>query len=1266
MLGRLGQNAASMRRLRSRGKAVCITVVAAAMVGSLVGSPPALADPPSAGPATPVVRSVPVGAVRPKPVEPSRTDGPGVTRVENTALPWAGSAVVAVPSAGAAVGGLPVALTAATPVADDLLRPGRRLSACVLRAPAEPQCQRRLDLGSVNAGGVVSAEVGLAGDVAGEADPAEVGAAGTVVAVTSASSSDGATWTATSLSPTYSWTAGGQGGEFGYGYPLRVPPSLGGPAPQLSLGYSSGSVDGQTLAQNGQASWVGEGWDLPTGYVERSYRSCREDGGSTGDLCWFSPYNATLVWNGRSTPLVRDAATGVWHTGDDDALKVEQLFGSPNWSANGEYWRVTTQDGTQYYFGVNKRYAGDTAQTLGAQVVPVYGNNAGEPCNQSTFAASWCHLGYRWNLDYVVDPRGSSMTYFYGKTVGNVGLNNNTNVQPYDVNGYLDHIDYGTRAGSEASGNAPAQVWLGKTARCVGGCTAAEYLDTPLDLYCGTSSCPNLTTPAYFLQWQLSAVTTRVWDAATSAYRSVDRWDLGHTFPTSGDYIPPAGDDTAPNLWLQTITHTGYAADGATTLAEPAMTFGGSQMVNRVDWGSDLGVAPYTHYRLTSIVNGVGGQTLVGYSAAECFRGWKPVPAFNPLRCFPQYFQPQQAPAGFGWFHKYVVIQVTESDLTGGSPDEVSGYTYYTYGTSDASLWHHDINETSGIPLERTSWGQWRGYPTVSTTRGPVGGTQTVTSSLSYRGLDGDAMRGASLLWDTRRTGLLTPPSTPGVTGALSGLGGRCLDIPGGSTTNGTRVQLWDCTGGANQVWQPQLGGMLKNPQSGRCLDVVGAGTTDGTPLQIWDCNGTANQLWWTLPNGSIQNPVSNRCLTAASWGTSNGTGIQIWGCTDDWPQRWNMQANGSMVNVQASRCIEAAGGGTANGTPIHYYFCNATAAQLWQTQTNGSLKNPQSGRCLEAGNQPSNGLQLVIWDCTGALTQKWTHRLIDAEGLQGFTRETSSLDAGSVATSTIHHPTITQTARRAAAGAGAPDYMARMIRETTTRTRTRLAASNTWRWTQTNTSYDSYGLPTDVTDLGDLATGDDDTCTHTSYATRDTTRWMINYPAQVLTTDCAPTLGDADYLAGTDIYYDWLGWGVTPTRGLVTGTNALASVVGGVRTWKQATRANYDTNGRVTSANDALDRRTQTIYTPATGGPVTQLQIINPLGHVTTTTIDPGHSVPTRVADPNTRAAGQRRPDGHRHRLRRPWPDRQGVGVLEHHLRPHRHPRRLRRHRCR
>ena len=68
-----------------------------------------------------------------------------------------------------------------------------------------------------------------------------------------------ATFSATSLSPAYSWSAGDQGGSFSYTYPLQVPASVGGPAPSLALSYDSGSVDAQTLAQNGQTSWVGEG-----------------------------------------------------------------------------------------------------------------------------------------------------------------------------------------------------------------------------------------------------------------------------------------------------------------------------------------------------------------------------------------------------------------------------------------------------------------------------------------------------------------------------------------------------------------------------------------------------------------------------------------------------------------------------------------------------------------------------------------------------------------------------------------------------------------------------------------------------------------------------------------------------------------------------------------------------------------------------------------------------------------------------------------------
>ncbi|WP_147457009.1 hypothetical protein [Micromonospora pisi] len=330
------------------------------------------------------------------------------------------------------------------------------LPACVLDTPAEPVCQVQTPLDSVNRAGVVSGSVAVGGDPAVESSVAgESGAAPMVVALASTAESAGGTFTATSLSPTYDWSAGGQGGDFGFSYPFAVPSSPGGLEPELALGYSSGSVDGRTLARNSQASWVGDGWDLQVGYIERSYRSCADDGGTTGDLCWFSPDNATLVWGGSSTSLVRDAATGVWKGANDEGLKIEALKDTSlsNGDNDGEYWRVTSQDGTQYHFGLHKRYPTDPRVTSSVLTVPVFGNNAGEPCYSSSgFAASSCRQAYRWQLDYVTDTTGNSMTYFYDKYSGNYGRNNNTaGVASYELAGYPKYIDYGTRAGNEGA-----------------------------------------------------------------------------------------------------------------------------------------------------------------------------------------------------------------------------------------------------------------------------------------------------------------------------------------------------------------------------------------------------------------------------------------------------------------------------------------------------------------------------------------------------------------------------------------------------------------------------------------------------------------------------------------------------------------------------------------------------------------------------------------------------------------------------------------------
>ena len=77
------------------------------------------------------------------------------------------------------------------------------------------------------------------------------------------------------------------------------------------------------------------------------------------------------------------------------------------------------------------------------------------------------------------------------------------------------------------------------------------------------------------------------------------------------------------------------------------------------------------------------------------------------------------------------------------------------------------------------------------------------------------------------------------------------MDIYRDENTNKAPVELWTCTGGANQQWHP-TDGTLVNPVSGKCLDDPRYSTAPGTQLDIYTCNGGANQQW-TLPTLTTQ-----------------------------------------------------------------------------------------------------------------------------------------------------------------------------------------------------------------------------------------------------------------------------------------------------------------------------------------------------------------------------------------------------------------------------
>lgn len=646
-----------------------------------------------------------------------------------------------------------------------------RLPACVVKSPQAAECRVGTPVGGVvnnqtTSRLTASVEIPLrrlpavqrqrfAGDPQAQATNVSVFA----VSAAAVSSQTG-DFRKTPLAPSFSWQAGTSGGDFTWSYPVRVPPAPGGLEPGVTFSYASSSVDGRTNSENSQTSWLGEGWDYQPGYIERSYRACKDDTANapyytnaTDDLCWRDD-NATIVWNGRSTELIRDDTAGKWRLADDDGSRVDYIVGGVgNYDNDGEKWKITTRDGTQYWFGLNRlpNWVSGNRETNSAWNVPVFANHSGEPCFKTGgFAASYCIQAWRWNLDYVVDPHGNTVSYWYIKEQGRVGLAGNVDSTTiYDRGGWALRAEYGTRTGQElATTTPPMQVVFTTGGRCLSSCLsgatpiAASWPDTPWDLHCGTAatSC-SLLSPVFWIHEWLTTITTQV--LVGSSYVTVDEWALDHVFPATLD-------GTSASPWLDDIVHTGKVGG---SVALPTVHFGGTRNPNRTDYNTSAGVPPVNKFRLAGVYTETGGQIIVTYDSPDCSPTVIPAdPATNTMRCFPQYYDPPDATPGWSWWNKYRVASVAERDLVGGAAnDHLYTYGYSNAGSSTDVLWHHD-GRAWGSLLAKRSWSDWRGYSTVTVTEGAASETQTQHKYLYFRGMDGDRTDAGEFTRDAKIT----------------------------------------------------------------------------------------------------------------------------------------------------------------------------------------------------------------------------------------------------------------------------------------------------------------------------------------------------------------------------------------------------------------------------------------------------------------------------------------------------------------------------------
>jgi alpha-galactosidase len=185
---------------------------------------------------------------------------------------------------------------------------------------------------------------------------------------------------------------------------------------------------------------------------------------------------------------------------------------------------------------------------------------------------------------------------------------------------------------------------------------------------------------------------------------------------------------------------------------------------------------------------------------------------------------------------------------------------------------------------------------TISTTAAAIGktGSSSYTLTNLWTGATSTTTAAISASVPSHGTVMLRvsggSTTTTNPSGEVHAVGaGKCLDVPGLSTTAGTQLDIWDCNGGANQIWTRTSANQLTvySGSSQLCLDAYDNQTTSGTKVETWPCNGQANQEWLLNGNGTITGVQSGLCLDVNGASTADGALAELWTCNGQSNQQW-------------------------------------------------------------------------------------------------------------------------------------------------------------------------------------------------------------------------------------------------------------------------------------------------------------------------------------------------------------------------------------------
>ena len=127
---------------------------------------------------------------------------------------------------------------------------------------------------------------------------------------------------------------------------------------------------------------------------------------------------------------------------------------------------------------------------------------------------------------------------------------------------------------------------------------------------------------------------------------------------------------------------------------------------------------------------------------------------------------------------------------------------------------------------------------------------------------------------------------------------GKCLDVNGGDSADGTNIFQWTCNGGTNQKWKVEdLGddtNRLVNVATGKVMDTAQCSAADGADIRQWSWLNNKCQRYRLVLTASsdyvrIVNESTGKVADVADCGTANGTDVRQWTWLNNNCQQWRL-----------------------------------------------------------------------------------------------------------------------------------------------------------------------------------------------------------------------------------------------------------------------------------------------------------------------------------------------------------------------------------------